>query len=41
MNNEYAMTVNIKALYDQEMKMMDPGAQKKALQWKKHFDKGQ
>jgi len=31
------MTVNIKALYDQEMSMMDAPGKKKAMEWKKHF----
>lgn len=31
------MTQDIKALYDQEMSMMDPGTKAKATEWKKHF----
>ena len=31
MNSEYPMTMNIKALYDAELKTMDDAAQKKAI----------
>ena len=38
MDKEYAMTVDIKKLYDQEMHTMDGATKKKAVQWKKHFE---
>ena len=38
MDKEYAMTVDIKALYDQEMNQMDSVTKKKAVAWKKHFE---
>ena len=38
MDKEYQMSVDIKAIYHQEMTMMDAPTKQKASQWKKHFD---